>query len=124
MRIADRSPWQGPAGVLVPTQAVIDDGKLPRVIIRRDGRFYPTPVAPAGESGGMTALASGVAPGDEVVTSGIFLIDAEASISGALARLTPPRPKAPEAAAPMHDAAAGMAMPQGESASPASGHVH
>ena len=115
---------QGPAGVLVPTQAVIDDGKLPRVIIRRDGRFYPTPVAPAGESGGMTAIASGIAPGDEVVTSGIFLIDAEANISGALARLTPPAPKGAEGAGSMPDAANGMAMPQETSSAPASGHVH
>ncbi|MDO5531461.1 efflux RND transporter periplasmic adaptor subunit [Sutterella sp.] len=89
-RLDLRAP--GAEGVLLPSQAVITDGRLPRVILRRDGKFYPTPVAIAGEAGDMTAISTGVFPGDEAVLSGIFLIDAEASISGALARLTPAEP--------------------------------
>ena len=84
----------GPEGVIVPSQAVIDDGRLPRVIVRRATRFIPKSVEILGESNGLTAVAASqgagaLLPGDQVVTTGIFLIDSEANISGALARMTP-----------------------------------
>ncbi|HHZ6460656.1 efflux RND transporter periplasmic adaptor subunit, partial [Peribacillus simplex] len=38
-------------------------------------------------SQGVTALRSGLAEGEKVVSSGLFLIDSEANISGALERM-------------------------------------
>lgn len=58
----------------------------------------------------------GVQPGEDVVVSGVFLIDSEANIEGALARMQP----AAEAQSAHEGAAAPMAMPAGamKSASP------
>ncbi len=53
--------------------------------------------APARNGGARTEILSGLEAGQKVVASGQFLIDSEASLSGALARLTAP---APAAAAP------------------------
>lgn len=100
----------------VPSQAVIDDGRNPRVIVREGTRFIPKSVRILGESSGQTALAAGVQPGEDVVVSGVFLIDSEANIEGALARMQP----AAEAQSAHEGAAAPMAMPAGamKSASP------
>ena len=97
----------GAQGILVPTQAVIDDGRNPRVIVREGTRFIPKSVRILGESSGQTALASGVQPGEDVVVSGIFLIDSEANIEGALARMQP----AADGQSANEGAAAPMAMP-------------
>lgn len=106
----------GAQGILVPSQAVIDDGRNPRVIVREGTRFIPKSVRILGESSGQTALAAGVQPGEDVVVSGVFLIDSEANIEGALARMQP----AAEAQSAHEGAAASMAMPAGamKSASP------
>lgn len=79
----------GEKGILIPREAIIDDGRMPRVTVKRDGRFYPTPVVIKDASGGMAAV-TGVNADDEVVLSSIYLIDSEASISGALERLKAP----------------------------------
>lgn len=79
----------GERGILIPREAVIDDGRMARVIVKRDGRFYPTPVA-IKDASGSTAAVAGVNAGDEIVLSSIYLIDSEASISGALERLKAP----------------------------------
>ena len=48
------------------------------------------------ESNGVTAIRSGLQEGEKVVASGLFLIDSEANIAGALERM---RAQAPDAAA-------------------------
>ncbi|EFO3817019.1 efflux RND transporter periplasmic adaptor subunit, partial [Escherichia coli] len=47
----------------------------------------PKRVAVFQASQGVTALHSGLAEGEKVVSSGLFLIDSEANISGALERM-------------------------------------
>lgn len=90
----------GGAQVLtVPTEAVIRTGGGARVIVALgDGKFEPRAVIVGGESGDRTAILSGLRHGETVVASGQFLIDSEANLQGALARLVPPA--APEAASP------------------------
>ena len=39
------------------------------------------------QSGGVTAVSAGLSEGEKVVSSGLFLIDSEANISGALERM-------------------------------------
>jgi Cu(I)/Ag(I) efflux system membrane fusion protein len=73
---------------LVPTAAIIADGVHTRVIVALgDGRFKPVRVRTGRASNGMTAIVAGLHGGERIVTSGQFLIDSEASLSGALQRM-------------------------------------
>ena len=75
---------------LVPSNALIGSGDGARVIVQAgDGSFKPVPVQVGRSSGGMTQILSGLEGGERVVASGQFLIDSEASLSGALQRLDP-----------------------------------
>lgn len=74
--------------LLIPSKALIDTGREQRVItVDSDGRFVPKRVSVFHESQGMTAIRSGLTEGEKVVSSGLFLIDSEANISGALDRM-------------------------------------
>ena len=74
--------------LLVPTQSIIDMGEEQRVVIRAaDGSFVPRLVQVLRSSREQTAVATGVEEGEEVVVSGLFLIDSEANLRGALARM-------------------------------------
>ncbi len=86
----------GPSVPLLPTEALIATGSDSRVIVQAaDGRFHPVRVRTGRSSGGRTEILAGLDGGEHVVVSGQFLIDSEASLSGALQRL----PEAPAAAA-------------------------
>jgi|CZKU01.1.fsa_nt_gi Cu(I)/Ag(I) efflux system membrane fusion protein len=68
----------------VPAAAVVYTG--PRRLVFVDlgqGRFRPEEVSVGTESNGMYEVLSGLKPGDQVATSGVFLIAAEARISTA-----------------------------------------
>ncbi|MEZ0470251.1 efflux RND transporter periplasmic adaptor subunit [Luteimonas salinilitoris] len=74
--------------LLVPTDAVIGAGERSHVIVRDENdRFVPVAVRTGRSSGGRTEILSGLKGGEPVVVSGQFLIDSEASLSGALERL-------------------------------------
>jgi Cu(I)/Ag(I) efflux system membrane fusion protein len=76
---------------LVPTEALIATGTDSRVIVvGTDGSFQPVRVRVGRSSGGHTEILAGLKGGERVVTSGQFLIDSEASLSGALQRLDAP----------------------------------
>jgi Cu(I)/Ag(I) efflux system membrane fusion protein len=73
---------------LVPTEALISTGADSRVIVvSADGSFHPTSVRTGRSSGGQIEVLEGLKGGERVVTSGQFLIDSEASLSGATDRL-------------------------------------
>ncbi len=83
--------------LLIPSKALIDSGSEQRVItVDNEGRFVPKIVQVFHESAGVTAIRSGLQEGEKVVASGLFLIDSEANIAGALERM---RAQAPDAAA-------------------------
>ena len=85
------SPEAGPSRTLIPNQALIATGSDSRVIVQRqDGAFEPVRVQVGRSAGGQTEILAGLSAGDWVVTSGQFLIDSEASLSGALERLSAP----------------------------------
>lgn len=72
----------------VPSEALITSGDHPRVVIALGGgHFKPALVQTGRSAGGYTEIMSGLQEGDQVVASGQFLIDSEASLSGALERL-------------------------------------
>ncbi len=77
----------GGMALSVPSEAVIDTGRRKIVIVRREGAFLPVEVVTGRDAGEWTQILSGIEPGQEVVASGQFLIDSEASLSGFMARM-------------------------------------
>lgn len=105
---------------LVPTEAVIDDGVHSRVIeALGDGEFKPVLVKTGRSANGMTAILSGLHGGERIVTSGQFLIDSEASLSGALTRMEAGNTVAPAAGGSSANPSAmpGMPMPAASASS-------
>ncbi|AOX99047.1 efflux RND transporter periplasmic adaptor subunit [Jeongeupia sp. USM3] len=74
--------------LLVPGDAVIATGKR-FVVIVADGKggFSPAEVRVGREAGGKTEIVEGLSEGQQVVASGQFMIDSEASLRGVLARM-------------------------------------
>jgi membrane fusion protein, copper/silver efflux system len=69
----------------VPDSAVIDSGTRQVVLIAKgEGRFEARAVKLGRRGEGYTEISEGVKPGEEVVTSANFLIDAESNLKAAL----------------------------------------
>ena len=78
-----------------PTEAVIRTGKRTVVIVAEgEGRFRPAEVTLGPEHEGTIVILDGLEEGQQVVTSGQFLLDSEASLRGAYQRLEGEAPKA------------------------------
>ncbi|HET8729313.1 MAG TPA: efflux RND transporter periplasmic adaptor subunit, partial [Alphaproteobacteria bacterium] len=74
--------------LVVPSEAVIRTGARTVVIVDEgDGRFRPQEVAVGSGAGDQTEIKEGLKAAEKVVVSGQFLIDSEASLKGAIARL-------------------------------------
>jgi membrane fusion protein, copper/silver efflux system len=104
------NPAQGEAVPVVPDDALIATGSQMRVIVAEDGGHFRTVAVRTGRSAsGFTEIREGLTGGEKVVTSGQFLIDSEASLSGALDRLNDhtaqpvPATSAPTSGMPMGD---------------------
>ena len=82
--VADKSPPMA----AVPNSAILDSGKHRVVLVDQgQGRFEPREVQTGVQADGFTAIESGVASGERVVTSANFLIDAESNLNAALGSL-------------------------------------
>lgn len=92
--------------LLVPSEAVIRTGARNILLVTTgDGRYQPVEVKLGQESDGKSVILDGVTEGQQVVTSGQFLIDSEASLKGVLARLnTSPAADAKSAQMPLNEA--------------------
>ena len=74
----------------IPREALILDGKVPRVILALgDGHFKSKAVTPGIESGDRVEIIEGLSEPDVVVTSAQFLIDSEASLNASFQRMEP-----------------------------------
>ncbi len=83
--------------LLVPSEALIETGRRSVVIVAAgDGGFVPADVKTGAADGGRTEILSGLEAGQKVVVSGQFLIDSEASLTSALARLESQPPQGGE----------------------------
>jgi len=72
----------------VPTEAVIKTGTRSIMIVADDGtHFRPALVRVGAEGGGRSEILDGLSAGQNVVASGQFLIDSEASLRGAFENL-------------------------------------
>ena len=78
----------GAGGLVVPADAVISTGKRNVVIVKRGGTFIPAEVELGPTVREMTVIRAGLQPNAEVVVSGQFLIDSEASLQGVIERLS------------------------------------
>ena len=84
----------------VPSEAVITTGKRNVVIVAQgDGKFAPVDVEIGMEANGQTEIRKGLDAGQQVVVSGQFLIDSEASLKGVAARMGTPSVATPAAPA-------------------------
>lgn len=78
------------AALLVPSEAVIRTGTRTIVMLATgDGRYRPAAVRTGREAGGQTEVLAGLAAGEQIVASGQFLLDSEASLTGIAARPLP-----------------------------------
>lgn len=69
--------------ILVPSEAIIETGERTLVMLASGkGRYRPAEVKIGREGGGQTEILQGLSPGEEVIVSGQFLVDSEASLSG------------------------------------------
>jgi len=85
--------------LLVPSEAVIRTGRRALVMLAQPGgRFRPAEVQVGREAGDRTEILAGLQAGEQVVASGQFLLDSEASLAGLDAR--PLGPTAPAQAQP------------------------
>jgi Cu(I)/Ag(I) efflux system membrane fusion protein len=92
--------------LLVPSEAVITTGKRSVVIVRNsDGRLQPVSVTVGNDAGDDTEVSSGLTEGQQVVASGQFLIDSEASLKSVLPKLEATAPTGESAPAPAPAAA-------------------
>ena len=77
----------------VSTESIIATGKRKIVIVKegdlkKSGGYRPVEITTGQERDSCTEILSGLAKDEDVVVSGQFLIDSEASLSGVLARLS------------------------------------
>lgn len=92
---AQLSKGEARTALLVPTESVIRTGRRNLVIVASDnGRFVPVEVILGESAGPNIEVRQGLREGQKVVSSGQFLIDSEASLSGVLARLGASAPNA------------------------------
>ncbi|MEI8011987.1 MAG: efflux RND transporter periplasmic adaptor subunit [Candidatus Omnitrophota bacterium] len=70
--------------IAVPEEAVMDSGRRKIVYVVKDTRFTPREVVLGPKAGEFYEVRSGLDEGEEVVTSGNFMIDAESKLKGAL----------------------------------------
>ena len=89
----------------VPSEAVIKTGRRSVVMVALGkGRFAPVEVETGAEFDDRTEIRKGLAKGQQVVLSGQFLIDSEASLRGAAPRMSEINAAAPAMTAPVHHA--------------------
>ncbi|MEH6711711.1 MAG: efflux RND transporter periplasmic adaptor subunit [Paraglaciecola polaris] len=74
--------------VVIPAQAVIRSGERSQVfVVSAPGKFEPRLVTLGIESNGTVAVISGLAAGEEVVTSAQFMVDSESSLREATEKM-------------------------------------
>ncbi|MDP8984829.1 MAG: efflux RND transporter periplasmic adaptor subunit [Pseudomonadota bacterium] len=87
VRLADKMSVDA---FLVPSEAIIHTGTRDLVVLAKaDHRFEPVEVRLGAQYGELTRVIAGLEEGQQVVASGQFLIDSEANLRGAEARMDP-----------------------------------
>jgi Cu(I)/Ag(I) efflux system membrane fusion protein len=75
----------------VPASAIIDNGTQQIVLVAKgEGRFEPRPVKLGRRGDGHVEIVEGLRPGEDIVTTATFLIDAESNLQSALKTFSDP----------------------------------
>lgn len=75
----------------IPTEAVLRDSRGENVIVALgDGRFAGRPVQTGISANGRTEILAGLAAGEQIVSSGQFMLDSEVNLREGLSILRPP----------------------------------
>ena len=83
------SPLNAEPVLFVPTEAVIETGKRRVVIVAKGaGKFAPVDVEVGVEANGQSEIRKGLKEDQQVVVSGQFLIDSEASLNATVTRMS------------------------------------
>ena len=78
----------------VPDSAIIDSGTRQVVLLAKgEGRFEPRAVKLGRRGNGYAEVLKGLKPGEEIVTSATFLIDAESNLRAALQSFSQQEPQ-------------------------------
>ena len=92
-----------PGALTIPTESVLRTGRRSVVIVAQGGgRFEPREVELGQTAGGLAEVLSGVAAGEDVVTSSQFLLDSESRLRAAVQQMRDAA-SAPEGAAQGHE---------------------
>lgn len=111
------------SALVIPAEAVIRTGTRSIVImVQDDGSYAPVEVALGRAQGDAIAITSGLSEGQRVVASGQFLIDSEANLSGAVARLNASRGQA-QAADALHETSGRITAINGQQVTIAHGPI-
>ena len=103
------------ATLLVPSDAVIRTGQRNMVMLAEENGYYrPVEVKPGREANGKIEILSGLDLGQNVVVSGQFLIDSEASLRGLVDRLNQGPAQSAQAATPAYATDAVIEKIEGE----------
>lgn len=90
------TPADGSEMLLVPSEAIIQTGTRSVVMTAQaHGKFLPVDVETGAEANGQTEIRSGLTLGQQVVVSGQFLIDSDASLRGTATRMSAASPTPP-----------------------------
>lgn len=112
------------SALVIPAEAVIRTGTRSIVIVvQEDGSYAPIEVTLGRAQGDAIAIASGLSEGQRVVASGQFLIDSEANLSGAVARLNASRAAPVETGAGMHETSGRITAINGQQVTVAHGPI-
>ncbi len=77
-----------PQAIVVPGEAIVRSGNREQVfVVRAPGKYEPRSVTPGISADGLTQILSGLKAGEQVVTSGQFLIDSESKLREATAKM-------------------------------------
>ena len=77
-----------PEALVVPSESIVRSGSRDQVFILREaGKFEPREVTLGMSADGVTQILDGVKQGEQVVTSGQFLIDSESKLREATAKM-------------------------------------
>jgi len=86
--------------LVVPSEAVIRTGTRAVAIVRKGSAFEPRDIQVGADLGDQLEVVDGLHEGDEVVTSGQFLIDSEANMKSVLGAMGTPQAASARTAAP------------------------
>lgn len=93
LNVALAQQTAAPPALAVPEEALITTGSRSRVLLADgNGHFTPVDVTTGQSQNGWVEILSGLQEGQEVVTSGQFLIDSEASLKSALPQMADSAP--------------------------------